>query len=1065
VVPTAASKVTYSYVGAQPFDHEATSRCDPPPAAARRRLSPRISLVVFALVAAACTGGGGTTSSSTTTPPQDAVSGDDQIQDGEILAAPEWEPTTRAEQLLFEIDDETGPTPQDAIDALGLAVEGVPGVTPTGLPPGEDLGLTSTLWLVESFYDQLTPEQQAFVDELLTPGELAGTVSDDGTVTLAAGPETDGFGILAGPATTEQEYANLLWETDGRSQAQPLGLAADDGVPLAVAAATEAEKKKYTGLLAEVRKDLKAHIPDLPTHKDVKLYFTTKNLSGMDARQNPDDPNLCDIRIHPGFTNGNPTDDTIRFYFAHELFHCSQDLWGAEESAAKWVIEGSADWAAIDLYRSRALDYDELQVWWFTFPQIPLKVHAYSAWPLYENARLSNKDVYGAIKDMLFDNQKGVAAQLAVGGLDGQFFRKDWSSRTLRSTSIGPPWQLPWPTPNSGAGPHDNRVSLGERDLGTYAIQGSGYFTQLQLVVTMTSRVGLVTATPKGGPLTTHTAQGTVTVGDAKTGKFCFSPDGCRCPEDYTSDAIPMIGRDMLFSYAAAADATRTKVVATEWDPDKECRPDPPPKDGYSNGDPHLVTFDGLPYDVMTLGEFVTARDPAGDFEVQTRHEAFQSGAGTTAVALGTGGGRVTVTLPGFSALPEPVVRVDGTVTTDPELDVGGVRISVADGEISAVWPDGSTVEMQWFRGWFVSVELSPQRAGRMEGLLGNADGDLVNDLRFPDGMTVDTSDAEPHESAFVLAWAVDDATTLFDYEPGQSVATFRIPHPNPEPPPPDPEATEVCELALGDDAAAHEVDSCAFDVTVTGDGDFVDAYQVVVAERVTGTNLPVIAAPVTTTTTGPGAAGVAGEPTLVLDVDRPTGVVTAVEGTVLLLSDDACGDDDVSATVTRVGAEDELAVAALCDPSGLAGLLAGADDEWINGEAYVWLPGSGDYEVSISSLDIGPFGTVSVYVDPTPTVLRPDQLGGGDQRVLSGLADTVVYLTEPGAAYAAEGFDVACAIEVYWLAEFPDSEPWDLDFCNHSAGIDFPPTDMVIPVVVFNRSGGDVAIRLTPAG
>lgn len=220
---------------------------------------------------------------------------------------------------------------------------------------------------------------------------------------------------------------------------------------------------------------------------------------------------------------------------------------------------------------------------------------------------------------------------------------------------------------------------------------------------------------------------------------------------------------------------------------------------------------------------------------------------------------------------------------------------------------------------------------------MGDADGDMVNDLRFPDGTLVDTSDAEPHESPFVLAWAVDDATTLFDYEPGQSVATFRIPHPNPDPPASDPLVAETCEMALGDDATTYEVDSCTFDVTVTGEDDFVTAYAAVVEQRVTGNDVPLVAfTPSPTTTVGPGTVGSAGEPTLILDSNQPSGVVTAVEGTVLLLATDSCGDDNLTVTVTWVGGDDELAVADVCDPSGLAGLLAGDDDEWINGEAYV---------------------------------------------------------------------------------------------------------------------------------
>ena len=455
---------------------------------------------------------------------------------------------------------------------------------------------------------------------------------------------------------------------------------------------------------------------------------------------------------------------------------------------------------------------------WFTQPAVPLSGRSYSAWPLFENAYQSVDDVYGRIEAMVENPGSSVAATLAVGQLDGRIFRRDWSSRTLRSESLRSPWEFDWPTPTASFGPHDNIFSLGGRGVGAYNIIGAPKFAQLQLGVTMTPDVGLVRVTPDGGPLTTHTALGTRSVGEGATGTFCFAPDGCECPQGSSSGAIPMAGPDMIFSHAAAAHATVSAVRAEEWDPDQHCQTDPDVDRAWSNGDPHLVTFDGLPFDVVTLGEFVTARDPFGDFEVQARHEPIGAGAGTTAVALSTGDHRITITMPDLGSFDDPVIRVDGIAATDDDLTIGDVTLVSDEFEVVVTWPDGSRVELRWFQGWFVEIVVPTERSARMEGLLGSADGDLGNDLGSRDGTVIDTTDMEQYESDAALAWSVGERTTLFDYEPGQSVATFRIPHPDPEPVEVPEDVRDDCADALGAAATDHEVASCAFDVAATGD-------------------------------------------------------------------------------------------------------------------------------------------------------------------------------------------------------------------------------------------------------
>jgi hypothetical protein len=191
------------------------------------------------------------------------------------------------------------------------------------------------------------------------------------------------------------------------------------------------------------------------------------------------------------------------------------------------------------------------------------------------------------------------------------------------------------------------------------------------------------------------------------------------------------------------------------------------------------------------------------------------------------------------------------------------------------------------------------------------------------------------------------------------------------------------------------------------------------------------------------------------------------VAGTVVLArATAACGDVHLRIEVTEVGG-DGFAVATLCDAQDLGGIGLDADDEWFNGEAYLWLPSTGTYNVGLagSIADAEALGAVDVYVDASPVVVDASALVDGDRSTLSALADVVVYLPDPAVTYRVAGADdAACAVEVWSGRPFPDREPRNLGACEHTDEIDFPPTDMTIPVVVFNRTGEETVIELTPS-
>ncbi len=779
----------------------------------------------------------------------------------------------------------------------------------------------------------------------------------------------------------------------------------------------------------------------------------------------------------------------IKFFFAHEMFHCIQFQWNPAMNwqVAKWVFDGSADWAAADLYRGQyAPPRGDFQTTWFTQQGRPLAARWYDAWPLFETWFIEGNDAFPAIKAMV----QGVTSAdpsvaLALGGMDGLFFRMRWPSRSMRSRTYADDlWRFPWPGASAGAGPRDNLRRDGTRGLGSYAVSVTSPYAQPQVIVTMNSDVGLVLATPTGGPMTTQAATGPLSVPEGSTGRLCFDPGQCRCPEGTRSDTVQMSGRDMVFSFAATAVPGKVAVVAMKWDPDKECEKPKRPR-ASSNGDPHLVTFDGQPYDVMTLGEFVNTRDPSGDFEVQTRHVPIGAvGVGSSAVAVGTGKHRMTFTVPKVTFGADEVVRVDGEPSTETSFLLGDVSVRRQGADATLTWPDGSTVEVTYDGGWFIAIAPSEARAGALEGLLGSADGDFTNDLRLPDGTIVDPVHAAKIDSEFSRAWRVDNDSTLFDYEPGESPDTFNLPTPERPADQLDEASLERCTQALGPAAASHEVRSCAYDVTVTGEEQYVNAYVDVVESRIAAEEgfepgdekpLPPPSGSVSEpSTTGEPALTLSG--TLVSSGAQETGVdatdylqgrVHTESGTVMVVRAERC---PAGATVFATVAEASTRATGLflvCDPAEIQLAAADEDDEAVPGEVYFWLPASGQYDVTIESdAQEASFVAVEVFVDPEPTIVQSADVIDGVQATLAGIGDTVVLLGPPDAAgptFTAAGLDVACATEAYGASPLGTPEVWALaGFCAHSDGGALPGFD--VPLVIFSRTADPIELSLTPA-
>lgn len=276
--------------------------------------------------------------------------------------------------------------------------------------------------------------------------------------------------------------------------------------------------------------------------------------------------------------------------------------------------------------------------------------------------------------------------------------------------------------------------------------------------------------------------------------------------------------------------------------------------------DPHLATLDGLLYDLQLVGEFVALRLPDGrEVQIRTTPVAGSEIASmVSAVAVRAGSSRI-----GFYADDgDLAIRLDGAALrpTDAPIDLGGVVLQRVPATAAfsgfgyrLTWPDGTEIELQNSAGWALQLllRIGADQQGRPVGLLGNADGDPADDLVTRDGTPVPDPAASTVASlhAFGDTWRLQDQESLFDYNAGQSTASFTdpsFPRPTPEPTPAQLQnAQYACNLA----GVRREPlrSTCLFDVLAGGQPGLV------VQSAAVGAQFP--------TLVGPGSPGVT-EPT-----------------------------------------------------------------------------------------------------------------------------------------------------------------------------------------------------------
>ena len=208
--------------------------------------------------------------------------------------------------------------------------------------------------------------------------------------------------------------------------------------------------------------------------------------------------------------------------------------------------------------------------------------------------------------------------------------------------------------------------------------------------------------------------------------------------------------------------------------------PQLPPRDaGVSWGDPHLITSDGFIYDFHGVGEFISAKSLTDNFEVQVRlgnpYVNNPQTAYNTAIAVQTGKDIVSYAAEGKKLWVNNIqqslqfnhIALTGNAFIKKETTQSYDRIIIqhAGGDQVVLIVSGLPYLDYHLR-------LTDHRKQKMQGLMGNYDGNPDNDLVLRNGSKVQKKHDELYPK-FADNWRIQQENSLFYYEAGKNTESY----------------------------------------------------------------------------------------------------------------------------------------------------------------------------------------------------------------------------------------------------------------------------------------------------
>jgi hypothetical protein len=255
---------------------------------------------------------------------------------------------------------------------------------------------------------------------------------------------------------------------------------------------------------------------------------------------------------------------------------------------------------------------------------------------------------------------------------------------------------------------------------------------------------------------------------------------------------------------------------------------------GYATGtgEPHYRLPGGLRLSTQRAGEFWLLDAPDGT-RIQVRQVPWGQSrevAAIGAIAAQVGAQRIGVYADGRVMVGGEAMQWTGrfhqrALGSDAVIGVWGPQERPS--QVAVMWRNGRTLRIHLRSSW-LDIETSWARGTAVandQGLIGQASSNAQGALIGRDNRRGQLANADQAD-AFVTSWRIQAKESLFDYQAGESVATFDLrgfPEKPAEPTRAALEAARAACLAAG--VQADRLDACAFDLAVTGSKEFLASH------------------------------------------------------------------------------------------------------------------------------------------------------------------------------------------------------------------------------------------------